>query len=76
LGTPDEGEVEGAGLWSVIEDGGTDQQEEMMALDALCGTVPPKMVPTIAKKETTKEAWDTIMTMGVGDDCMKKMTTQ
>jgi hypothetical protein len=48
----------------------------MMALDALCGTVPPKMVPTIAKKETTKEAWDTIMTMGVGDDCMKKMTTQ
>jgi hypothetical protein len=43
-------------LWSVIEDGSTDQQEEMMALDAMCGAVPPEMVPTIAKKETAKEA--------------------
>jgi hypothetical protein len=43
-------------LWSVIEDGGADQQEEMMVLDALCGAVPPEMVPTIAKKDMTKEA--------------------
>jgi hypothetical protein len=42
-------------LWSVIEDGGADQQEEMMALNALCGAVPPEMVPTITK-ETAKEA--------------------
>jgi hypothetical protein len=32
-------------------------------LDALCSIVPPEMVPTIAKKETAKEAWDTIATM-------------
>jgi hypothetical protein len=44
----------------------------MMALDALCGAVPPEMVPTIAKKE----AWDTIVTMRVGDDRVKKATTQ
>jgi hypothetical protein len=43
-------------LRSVIENGGADQQEEMMALDALCGTVPPEMVPTITKKEAVKEA--------------------
>jgi hypothetical protein len=43
-------------LWSVIADGGTDQQEEMMALDALCSTVPPEMVSTIAKKEMANEA--------------------
>jgi hypothetical protein len=48
----------------------------MMALDALCGTVPSEMVPTIAKKETTKEAWDAIMIMRVGDDRVKKATTQ
>jgi hypothetical protein len=41
-------------LWSIIDD--VDQQEEIMLLDALCGTVPPEMVPTIAKKDTTKEA--------------------
>jgi hypothetical protein len=41
-------------LWSVIENGGIDQQEEMMVLDALCRAVPPEMVPTIAKKEMAK----------------------
>jgi hypothetical protein len=44
-------------LWSIIENCGADQQEEMMVLDALCSTVPPEMVPTIAKNETTKVAW-------------------
>jgi hypothetical protein len=39
-----------------------------MALDAMCGTVPPKMVSTITKKETVKEAWDTFTTMKVGND--------
>jgi hypothetical protein len=48
----------------------------MMALDALCGAVPPEMVPTIPKKETGKEAWDAIMTMRVSDDRVKKATTQ
>jgi hypothetical protein len=63
-------------LWSVMEDGGADQQEEIMALDALYGAVPPKMVPTIVKKDTTKEASDAIMTMRVDDDRVKKVTTQ
>jgi hypothetical protein len=48
----------------------------MMALDVLCGTVPPEMVSTIAKKETAKEAWDAITTMRVGDDRVKKATVQ
>jgi hypothetical protein len=48
----------------------------MMVFDALCGTVPPEMVPTIANKEMTKEAWDVITTMRVGDDRMKKATMQ
>jgi hypothetical protein len=48
----------------------------MMALAALCAAVPPKMVSTIIKKETAKEAWDAIATMRVGDDCMKKATAQ
>jgi hypothetical protein len=43
-------------LYSVIEYGDTDQQEEMMVIDALCGTVPLEMVWMIAKKEMMKEA--------------------
>jgi hypothetical protein len=63
-------------LWSVIENGGADQQEEMMVSGALCGAVPLEMVSTIAKKETVKEAWDAIATMRVGDDRVKKAMTQ
>jgi hypothetical protein len=63
-------------LWSIIENGGADQQEEMMALDALCGAVPPEMVLMITKKETAKEAWDAITTMRVTEDHVKKATTQ
>jgi hypothetical protein len=59
-------------LVSVIKDGGADQQEEMMALDALCGVVPPEMVPMITKKDTAKEVWDAIVTMRVGDNRVKK----
>lgn len=59
-------------LWNIIESGGADSQEEMMALDALCGAVPLEMVPTIAK-ETAKEAWDTIATMRVGEDRIKQV---
>jgi hypothetical protein len=40
----------------------------MMALDALCGVVPPEMVLMITKKDVTKEAWDTITIMRVSDD--------
>jgi hypothetical protein len=52
-------------LCNVIKDGGIDQQEEMMMLDALCGMVPLEMVLTIAKKDTMKEVWDAITTMRV-----------
>jgi hypothetical protein len=47
----------------------------MMALDALCGAIPLKMVLTITK-EMIKEAWDMITTMRVGDDRMKKAIAQ
>ena len=47
-----------------------------MALDALCGAVPPEMVPMIAKMETVKKAWDTIATLRIGDDRVKKSTAQ
>jgi hypothetical protein len=36
--------------------------------------VPPEMVSTIAKKETTKETWDAITTMRVDNDRVKKAT--
>jgi hypothetical protein len=48
----------------------------MIALDALCGVVPPEMAPTIIKNKMMKEAWDAIVTMMTCDDHLKKATRQ
>jgi hypothetical protein len=47
-----------------------------MALDALVSTVLPEMVATVVDKSLTKDVWQAIATMCVGDKCVKKATTQ
>jgi hypothetical protein len=64
------------GLWMAINDDDVDDQEDMMALDALCSVVPPKLAQGIADKATAKEAWDTIATMRVGDNRVKENSAQ
>jgi hypothetical protein len=63
-------------LWTIVEKGGTDVQEDMMALNMLCSAVPREVVSSIANMETTKEAWEAIATMCVGDGRVRKSTTQ
>jgi hypothetical protein len=62
------------GLWSAVEPGGGDEQEDMMALDILSNAVPAEMVSSVASKETAKEAWEAIKTMRVGDDRVRAST--
>ena len=64
------------GLWSAVDPGGGDAQEDMMALELLSGSIPPEMVSAVASKETAKEAWATIKTMRVGDDRVGASTAQ
>jgi uncharacterized membrane protein YgcG len=64
------------GLWSVIEFGGGDHQEDMMTLDVLSSAVPPEMVSAVASKDTTKSAWETIKTMRVGDDHVRAVAVR
>jgi hypothetical protein len=64
------------GLWSAVESGGGDHQEDMMALDVLSSTVPPEMVSTVASKDTAKSAWETTKMMWVGDDRVRAAAAQ
>jgi hypothetical protein len=48
----------------------------MMALDALCSAVPPKMARAISDKEMTMAAWKAIATMRVGDERVKENSAQ
>ena len=42
----------------------------------ICSTVPTEMVPALATKATAKEAWEAIKTLCIGDDRVRKATTQ
>jgi hypothetical protein len=64
------------GLWWAIDVGDVDDQEDMMALDALCSAVPPEMARVISDKETTMETWKAIATMRVGDEHVKENSAQ
>jgi hypothetical protein len=48
----------------------------MMTLDVLSSAVPLEMVSAVARKDTTKSAWETIKMMRVGDDCIRLAAVQ
>jgi hypothetical protein len=58
----------------MVESGGGDLQEDMMALDVLSSAVPPEMVSAVVSKDSAKEAWDVIKTLRVGDDRVRAST--
>lgn len=58
--------LQAQGLWSAIEPGYAEYQEDRMALSAILRAVPPEMLSTLAVKDTAKEAWESVKTMRVG----------
>jgi len=72
----DEAEAAGAHLWEVVEDGGVDFHDDRTALEAICSSIPPEMVPTLATKSSTNAAWEAICTMCVGDERVRKSMIQ
>ncbi|XP_066392286.1 uncharacterized protein [Miscanthus floridulus] len=63
-------------LWDAIEDEDVNFHDDSSALEAICSGVPQEMVPTLATKPSTKEAWEAIRTMRIGDDRVRKLTAQ
>jgi hypothetical protein len=47
-----------------------------MAMDAICGAVPPEMISTLVTKPLAREAWESIKTMRVDDERVRKVSTQ
>jgi uncharacterized membrane protein YgcG len=47
-----------------------------MAFDAICSAVPPKMISTLVTKPSVKEAWESIKTMRIVIDYVRKVSAQ
>jgi hypothetical protein len=61
-------------LWAAVEFGDTDFLVDHMALDANCSVVPPEMISTLTTKPSTKEAWESIKTMRISVDRIRKVS--
>jgi hypothetical protein len=68
--------MQACGLWEAVEIGDVDDRDDQMALDVICSATPPEMVSTLVVKPTAKEAWETLKTMRISDERVRKSTTQ
>ena len=54
------------GLWEAVNHDDVSEHEDMMAMEAICKSVPANMVVMMANKESAKAAWDDIKTANLG----------
>ena len=52
------------------------EEKDQMALAAIVQVVPKTVVMAISEKEMTKEAWDALKEMHVGEDCIRNACLQ
>jgi hypothetical protein len=65
------------GLWQAVSgEGAPSERKDMAALAALLRAVPKEMVPVLAVKDTTQEAWDAIRLLRMGVDRAREATAQ
>ena len=65
------------GLWEAVAGmGEPGDREDMAALSALIQAVPPEMVPVIAVKDTSSEAWAAIKLLRMGVTRAREATAQ
>jgi hypothetical protein len=55
---------------------GAEFQVDRMVLDAICSVVPPEMITTLTTKQSVSEVWESICTMHVRDERIRKATAQ
>jgi hypothetical protein len=63
-------------LWAAVDPGDVDFQVDRMALDVICSAVPHELISTLATKPSAREAWESIKTMRIGVDHVRKASTQ
>jgi hypothetical protein len=68
--------LEASLLWEAAEGFPMSMPNDKATLGAILRSVLPDMVGTLAMKKTTKEAWETVKTMCLGVDHVKKSTAQ
>ena len=59
-------------LWEAVNFDDVKEHEDMMAMEAICKSMPDDMVVTITNKASTKAAWDNLKTGNLGVERVRK----
>jgi hypothetical protein len=68
--------LEARGLWGAVDPSDAYFQVNRMALNAICNAVSAEMITVLATKDSAREAWESIKTMRISDDRIRKASTQ
>lgn len=60
------------GLLHAVDDDDVDEQEDLMATEAICKAVPTEMVEAMANKGSAKAAWKALRTANLGVERVRK----
>ena len=63
-------------LWTAVEVGTKEEDEDVQAMDALLSSTPPEFHEAIGNKQTAKEAWNMLASFRVGSDRAKRAKAQ
>ena len=61
-------------LWNAVDKGIDNEEDDMLALEAILATVPAEYREPLGAKNSTKEAWEAFAAMRVGFDRAKNAT--
>lgn len=64
--------LQAQGVWDVIKNVETDERKDRMALTAIYQAILEDVLLMLAKKDTSKEAWETLKMIHMGADRVKE----
>jgi len=63
-------------LWAAVTVGAADEEDDQSAMEAILKSVPTEYVVTLGAKNSAKEAWESLETMRLGGDRVRKAKAQ
>jgi hypothetical protein len=66
--------LRGRGLWAAVTTGPVDEQEDLLAMEAILKAVPPELVTPMGSADdaTAKKAWEKLKTMRLGNEASRR----
>ena len=61
-------------LWNAVNKGTDNEEDDMLAMEAIIAAVPVEYKEPLGAKSSAKEAWEAITAMRVGSNRAKKVT--